>query len=32
MDCEDTGALAETQPEIQFTKQRFDHFSDSEKQ
>ena len=32
MDCEDTGALAESQPEVQFTKQGFDHFSDSEKQ
>lgn len=32
MDCEDTGALAESQPEMTFTKQRFEHFSDSEKQ
>jgi len=32
MDTEDTGTLAETQPQVNFIKGRFDHFSESDKQ
>lgn len=32
MDCEETGLLAQAEPEINFIRQRFDHFSESDRQ